>query len=142
MTANFSPIFGLTPNLGGIGNTVTTAANVAFDGTGTVITALTTGSNGDYVDKITFIAQSGASSNNVASVARIFVNNGSTQATPTNNLFIGEVTLPATTGSAVAALPPIVFPINRPIQGGYKINWCLGTAVAVGYWANANSISY
>lgn len=142
MAQNTSPIFGMTPNLGGIGTTVTTAANTAFDGTGTTILVLTAGANGDYVNKITWCPQGGAAANNVASVARIFINNGSTAGTATNNEFIGEVTLPASTGSAVAGLPPIVFPMNRPIQGGYRIYWCLGTAVATGYWANADSISY
>lgn len=142
MAQNTSPIFGLTPNFGGIGNTVTTAANTAFDGTGTVITALTAGANGDYVQSLTFKPQGGAAANNVATVARIFVNNGGTQGTATNNMFLGEVSLPASTGSATAALPQVVFPINLPLQAGYKINWCLGTAVATGYWAHAISISY
>lgn len=142
MAQNTSPIFGLTPNFGGVGNTVTTAANTAFDGTGTVITSLTAGANGDYVQSITFKPQGGAAANNVATVARIFVNNGATQGTATNNMFLGEVTLPASTGSATAALPPVVFPINMPLQAGYKINWCLGTAVATGYWAHTISISY
>lgn len=135
MVANTNPIYVLVPNLGGIGTTVTTAANTAFDGTGTVITAFTAGSNGSYVQALRFRAQGGSGGNNVATVARIFVNNGSTTSTATNNIFIGEVTLPATTGAANAALAPIDFPLNFPIQGGYKITWCLGTAVATGYWA-------
>lgn len=136
MTANFNPIYTLTPNLGGIGNTLTTAANTAFDGTGTVVTSFIAGANGSYLQSIIFTPQGGAGNNNVASVARLFINNGASTATATNNIFIGEVTLPATTGSATAALPPIVFPLNFPIQGSYKLTWCLGTAVATGYWAH------
>lgn len=136
MAANTAPIYTLVPNFGGIGTAVTTAANTAFDGTGTVITTFTAGSNGSFVQKICFRAQGGAG-NNVATVARVFVNNGSTQSTATNNMFCDEITLPATTGSAVAALAPIDLPINFYIQGGYKFNWCLGTIVATGYWTHA-----
>lgn len=142
MTANQNPIYGLTPKISAIGNTVTTAANTAFDGTGTVITAHTAGANGSYLQSITFCAQGGAGNNNVASVARLFINNGTTPGTATNNIFIGEVTLPATTGSASTAVPPVVFPLNRPIPAGYVLNWCLGTAVATGYWANCIAIDY
>lgn len=136
MAANTAPIYTLTPNFGGIGNTLTTAANTAFDGTGTVITGLTAGANGSFIQRICFRPQGGAGNNNVATVARIFINNGSTQGTATNNMFCDEISLPATTGSATAALPPIDLPFNFVIQGGYKVNWCLGTAVATGYWAH------
>jgi hypothetical protein len=137
MTANVDQIFPVTPNVGGIGTAVTTAANTAFDGTGTVITAYTAGTNGSAPKGLRFLPQGGAGNNNVATVARIFVNNGSTQSTATNNLFIGEVSLPSTTGSATAALSPVEFPFppGFALPNGYKINWCLGTAVATGYWA-------
>lgn len=133
-TPNMSPIYTLTPNVGGIGNAVVTAANTAFDGTGTVTTIFTAGAAGSFVQRIRCLPSGGASNNNVASVARFFLNNGSTQGTATNNIFIGEVTLPATTGSATAALATVEFPINFYIQNGYKINVVLGTAVATGYW--------
>lgn len=137
MTANTAPIFPLTPNIGGVGTAITTAANTAFDGTGTVITACTAGANGNFPKALRFVPQGGAGNNNIASVARIFVNNGSTQSTATNNLFIGEITLPATTGSANSALPPVEFPFPAgfALPASWKINWCLGTAVATGYWA-------
>lgn len=136
MVANFQPIYTVNPNVGGLGTTVTTAANTAFDGTGTTVTAFTAGANGAFVQKICFRAQGGSGNNNVATVARVFLNNGSSSATPTNNLFLDEITLPATTGSAVAALPPIDLPLNFYIPAGWKLNWCLGTAVATGYWTH------
>lgn len=141
MVANTSPIFIRTGNNGGIGSTVTTAANTAVDGTGTTILAFTAGADGAYVQDITFVPQ-GNATNNTASVARIFINNGSTPATATNNLFIGEVTLPATTGTLVAALPPIVFPLNRVLEPTERIYWALGTAVSAGYWANVKGGDY
>ncbi len=135
MVAGTTPIYVITPNLGGIGTTLQSAANTAFDGTGSVVTAFTAGANGSYLQNITFCPQGGAT-NNVASVARVFVNNGLQTASATNNIFIGEVSLPATTGSAVAGLPPIVLPLNFPVQANYRVTWALGTAVATGYWAH------
>jgi hypothetical protein len=136
MPAATTPIFTIVPNVGGIGTVLTSAANTAFDGTGTVVTTFTAGANGSYVQNITWNPGNGVS-NNVATVARVFLNNGNSTATSTNNLFIGEVTLPATTGVQNAALPPIVLPLNFPIQENYRLTWCLGTAVVAGYWAHA-----
>src|ERR1043165_3486191 len=42
---------------------------------------------------------------NATSVARLFLNNGSTLATATNNLMVAQVSLPATTNSETAAIP-------------------------------------
>ncbi len=75
---------------------------------------------------------SNTGNNNVANVARFFLNNGSTNATATNNSFIKEVSLPATTGSANAALIDIAVSFNIPIPAGYKLNVVLGTTVGAG----------
>ena len=80
MAANTSPIFVGTPNTGiyaGI-----TAANTATDGTGTVYTVFTAGANGSYVRRL-LIKPLGT---NVATVMRVFVNNGSSQGTAANNV--------------------------------------------------------
>jgi hypothetical protein len=100
-----------------------------MDGTGTVLTVFTAGASGSYVQRL--IAR--AVGTNVASVLRIFLNNGSANSTQANNVLIGEVTLPATTASAVAALQPIEWPMNFALPAGYKINAALGTTVAAGY---------
>jgi hypothetical protein len=131
MPANTSPIFVLTPNTGFGANT--TAANTAVDGTGTVVTSFTAGTNGSYVKRITFKA----AGTNVATVARLFINNGSTNGTAANNSLVGEVALPATTASNSAAITnDIEYTLNRVIPGGYKVNWCIGTAVAAGWNSN------
>lgn len=107
-----------------------TAANIAKDGTGTVDTVFTADAvSGSFVQKL-IIRPRGT---NVASVLRVFLNNGLTNATAANNCLIGEVSLPATTISEVAAIQGTEFPINFPIPLGYKINVTLGTAVAGGY---------
>ena len=131
-TANVQPIFS---GLGAIqwGAAAITAANTAKDGTGTITTVFTgnaTGNNaGNYVQKL--IAR--PIGTNVATVLRVFMNNGSTNATVANNSLIAEMTLPAITISEVAAQPDYVMPLNFALPAGYKLNVVLGTAVAAGY---------
>lgn len=154
MAANTAQIFS---KLGVIGWCKLQAANTAMDGTGTLDAAgtatTTTGhlgtlfvadaTNGGRVERIRFMAEG----TNVATVARIFVNNGSTNATAMNNVLVAEIALPVTTASNSAAInansselptPPQItafdvtsFPIVLP--PGYKLMVCLGTAVA-SYW--------
>jgi hypothetical protein len=105
------------------------SANTAMDGTGFVAPVFTAGTNGSYLQRL--IARPVGT--NVASVLRVFVNNGSTNATQANNVLIGELTLPATTATAVAAMQPVELPLNFALPAGYVINVTLGTAVAAGY---------
>lgn len=134
MPANTSPIFGLTPNLQTNGTTgmsqlVTLAANDYTAIGANNVLAFTAGSNGSFVQRLRF--KPGGT--NVASVARIFINNGSTVGTATNNTFIGEISLPATTAIATAATVDIDYPCNFALPAGFKIYWGLGTAVAAGW---------
>lgn len=135
MAANTEPRYPLTPQVGW--DTRTTANNV-YNGTGTVGTIETFGIDGTFVGYIKLKPLG----TNVASVARFFLNNGSTNATATNNALIAEVTLPATTASATAALTEITVPINLPVQAGYVLNWVLGTTVAAGWQATVFSVDY
>jgi hypothetical protein len=136
MPANTSPIFSAqgsiqwaTPAL--------TAANTAKDGTGTVSTVATgnaAGNNaGNFIQKL--VAR--PLGTNVASVLRVFINNGGTNATVANNTLIAELSLPATTLSEVAAQPDFMLPLNLVLPPSYKINCTLGTAVAAGYQVSA-----
>ena len=138
MSANTAPIFTLAPDIqwgaadgnGGSAGPLLTA-NTARDGTGTVLTVFTAdATNGGYVQKL--IAR--AVGTNTASVLRVFINNGSTNSTIANNILIAEITLAATTASAVAALQPYEVPLNFALPAGYKINVTLGTTVAAGYF--------
>lgn len=120
-----------TPYVGRIGWATLTAANTAMDGTGTVATLLTAPTNGCRV----FVLKARSLGTNVKSVARIFLNNGSTSATATNNSLWTEIDLPATTASNADA----GFDYRADLMGllflpsGYKLNVCLGTAVAAGW---------
>jgi hypothetical protein len=111
-----------------------TAANTSKDGTGTVATVFTAdATNGGFVQKIS----ARPLGTNIATVLRVFVNNGSANTTASNNALIAEMTLPATTLSEVAALPDYVLPLNFALPAGYKINCTIGTAVAAGYMVSA-----
>ena len=128
MPANAAPIFSKVARAEW--SSAITAANAALDGTGTVNPVFTAdATNGSYLQKL-IIRPKGT---NVATVLRVFVNDGLTNATPANNALIGEVTLPATTASAVAALAGTEMVFNMPLPPGYVINVVLGTAVAGGY---------
>lgn len=132
MAANTAPIFSA---LGDIewGTTAITTANTAKDGTGTVLNVFTAdATNGGFVQRIRFRA----AGTNIATVARVFINNGSTNATAANNILYDEITLAATTISEVAALPVYELPLNFALPPGYKLNVTLGTTVAAGYYVS------
>jgi len=132
MAQNTQPIFTKTPVIHWGATTIATA-NTAKDGTGTVLTVFTAdATNGSYVSHLTFRA----AGTNIASVARIFINNGSSNATPANNILYGEVTLTATTLSEVSALANYIYPMNIALPPGYVITITLGTTVAAGYYVS------
>lgn len=121
-----SPAFAATPD---VQWTSLTAANNVYDGTGTVGSAFTAPATGSFLSFI----KCKPLGTNVATVARFFLNNGSTNATAANNALIGEVQLAATTASAVGALAEVIYPLNFAIPAGYKVNVVLGTAVSAGW---------
>jgi len=123
MTANTSPIYTKTPNHG-FG--VVATANTAMDGTGTVVTVFTAGASGSYVSEIVF-KFAGSS---VATVARIFENNGSSTSVAANNSLVMEQQLPNVTASNSTPQPDIVVPVNRTLPAGYKLTVAIGTTVA------------
>jgi hypothetical protein len=128
--AHTQPIFS---SLGDIqwGPTTATTANTAVDGTGTVLTVFTADTtNGGFVQRIRFRP----AGTNIATVARVFINNGSTNATASNNILYDEITLAATTASANSALAVYELPLNFALPPGYKLNVTLGTTVAAGYF--------
>lgn len=127
MPANTQPVFPLTPL---VGFTSLSTANNVYNGTGTVGTVFTAGSNGGRADFV----RCRPLGTNVASVLRVFVNNGSTNATATNNSLVAEVALPATTASAAAETgTEITLPLGMTLPAGYKLNVVIGTAVSAGW---------
>ena len=136
MAANNSPIF---PKIGKtLWGTVATA-NTALDGTGTVVTIFTAdATNGSRVDLIR-VMHAGT---NIATVLRIFINNGSTNATAGNNTLYKEVSVAANTISQTAASVDMEIPMDLALPAGYKINVTVGTTIAAGLAVSAQGGDY
>lgn len=88
--------------------------------------------NGGFAQRIRFRAKG----TNVATVARIWINNGSTTGTAANNCLFDEITLSATTLSEVAATQVYELPLNIALPPGYRIYVTIGTGVSAGYMAS------
>jgi hypothetical protein len=132
MAANIAPIFSAFGDVQW-GTTPITTLNTARNGTGTVLTIFTAdATNGGFVQRIRFRS----AGTNISTVGRVFINNGSDNDTPANNVLYDEITLTATTLSEVAALPVYELPLNFALPPGYKLNVTIGTSVAVGYFVS------
>jgi hypothetical protein len=128
---NTSPIFTLTPDIHW--TDAMTVANTTKDlTTGTSYLAFNADiTNGGYVQRIRFRT---LGTNLAATVARIWINNGSTTGTGTNNTLWDEITLPITTNSEVAAQANYELPLNFALPPGYNIYVTLGTAPNAAGW--------
>lgn len=130
MVANAIPRF---PDVGDIqwGATPITTANTAKDGTGTVLTVFTAdATDGSWVRSMIWQP----AGTNIASVGRVFINNGSTNTVAANNVYFAQVPLPASTNSESAALFAPTLPLGFWLPPGYKLNITIGTTVASGYY--------
>lgn len=106
------------------------AANTTTDLTsGTIYLIYTASTEGDWIDEIIFRALG----TNVATVARVWLNNGSSTGTAANNCLIDEITLPATAASQTSALAPQRIAYKRALKPTHRLYITLGTAVAAGY---------
>ena len=116
MAANTSPIFTLTPNCA---VSQITAANAARDGSGTLVTAFTAGTNGSLINQVTFTNDATAVGGSVAKVCRVFV----TDAAGANPTLLAEVSMPAATSSntAVGATATVTFVNGLVIKSGQLI---------------------
>lgn len=129
MAANTDPIYSKSGAVGlGGGVGIGTSVVSDYDGTGANNVAVFTAdaTNGGFVQRIRFKAKG---TNNV-SVARIYINNGSSNGTAGNNSFYGETSLPATTASTTTATIDLDYPMNFALPAGYKIY--VGISAAAG----------
>jgi hypothetical protein len=131
MGSNNQPIFTRTGDIQWAD--AMTVANTTIDLTsGTIYLAFTAdATNGGYVQRIRFRT---LGSNSNATVARIWVNNGATTSTGTNNTLFDEITLPTTTVSQVAGQANYELPLNFALPAGYRIYVTLGTAPTSAGW--------
>jgi len=126
MTANVNPIYSRTPD---VQWSEVATANTAKDGTGTVVTVFTAdATEGGRVEKLKIRAKG----TNTATALRVWINNGSSNATPANNTLYTEATIAATTLSEVAALVDNEIILSLALPAGYKNTITLGTTVAAG----------
>lgn len=131
MAANTAPIYSAKGAIG-FSDAVISEANTTKDLTsGTIYLCETAATDGSYVERIRFRALG----TNVATVARIWINNGKTTGTATNNRLWDEVTLSATTVSEVASQVNYEAPLGFVLPSGYRLYVTIGTAVAAGYHA-------
>ncbi|MGV8131625.1 MAG: hypothetical protein ACP5N7_06015 [Candidatus Pacearchaeota archaeon] len=144
MAANTIPIYTKAGQIGGFGVVLTTA-NTAMDGTGTVGLIFTAGADGGRIERLRVKALG----TNVATVLRVFINNGNDPATAANNRLYTEATIAATTASNAAALAltefpnttdPTAFPLVLPAS--YRLYVTIGTTVAAGLHVTAIGGTY
>lgn len=121
-----APQFVTTPNAG-TPQTIT-AANTATDGTGTVSLIFTAGASGSLLPAVRFTHLG----TNVATVARVFYNNGSDPTVAGNNALIGEKAIAANTLSQTAESIVYDLSLNVVMAASDRIYVTLGTAVAAG----------
>jgi hypothetical protein len=122
MAANTSPIYTLTPIITWAS---VTAADADQTGVGTnALLVYTAGSNGGFIQRLIFqpISTSGSTTTNAAA-GRIYLNNGSTQGTATNNTLIKEITLAATAVNTAGTSASFGYevPLNFQLPASYTI---------------------
>lgn len=128
MVANINPVYVNVPNYQI--SAVITGANTATDGTGTVTTIFTAGTNGSVIKRL-FYKSLGTNS---LSVIRVFINNGSTNTVATNNDLIKEPVVAASTASNTAPIGPD-YEVSMNflfLPSGYTLIACMGTATTNG----------
>ena len=134
MAANQTPIYTSAPDVStnngtGMGALITASAADYTGVSGNYVLVHTAGTNGSYIRRLRLKA----GGTNVAAVMRVFINNGSTPGTGTNNEFYGEIGLPATTASTTAPTIDIDYPMDLQLKSGQRLYIGLGAAVAAGW---------
>lgn len=140
MPANTVPILSRAADIQFAGPIVTanTTADLTSGTTYTLFTADAT--NGGFVRSVRL--RPTPAGNTTATVLRVWINNGATTGTATNNSLFDEVTLPAITASATAAVSGYEVPINMPLPAGYKLIATIHTASANGWLATTTGGKY
>jgi hypothetical protein len=145
MAVTATPIFTQAPNAGALNAILSTAMTntKAFDGTEATGTAMalvfTAGADGSRIDQVVcrLASTNGAtaSGTSAATLVRFWINNGSANTTAGNNIFLGEVAIPATAVTALGTSALTTYSLTLPVNGlnlpaTYRIY--AGTTVAAG----------
>jgi hypothetical protein len=130
MAANTSPIFSRLGDIQWVTGSVLTGNTTKTLAAGTVFLVFTAdATNGGYVDKV--IAK--PLGTNIATVLRLWLNNGSSTGTAANNAMIADETLAATTNSETAEIGATEIPLAISLPAGYRIYATIGTTVTAGF---------
>jgi len=130
MAANTTPIFSGSPSIGIADGTVNTANTTKDLTAGTIYLVFTAdATDGSRVSKIVWQPLG----TNVATAGRIWINNGSSTGTATNNTLLRDLTLSATTNSEVAAIGNTEVLLDIALPAGYRVYVTIGTGVAAGF---------
>jgi len=130
MALNTNPIYSGTGDIQW-GTTALVAANTTYEATGSnVLTVFSSSVSGSFVQRVRFKA----SGSTVATVARLFINNGASPITSSNNILFDEITLPATTSGSTAATAVFELPFNVALPAAYRILATTATAQVNGGW--------
>lgn len=130
MAANIQPIYSRLADVQWATDIVQSANTTTTLTSGTiypVFTADTT--NGGYVQRIRFRPLG----TNAATVARVWINNGSDTTVAANNAMWDEIAIALTTVSQTAAQATYELPLNFPLPASYRLYVTLGTATAAGF---------
>jgi hypothetical protein len=130
--ANTAPIYTRDPDVQWF--SAATAANTTTDLTsGTIYLCFTADATyGGYVQRIRFRT---LGTNTNQTVVRIWINNGGSTSTGSNNVLWDETTLPSTTVSQTSAQANYELPLNFALPAGYRIYVTLGTAPTSAGWS-------
>ena len=142
MAGNASPIYSRIGAIGGIGSaTLLTVSAADYTGVGAQNISIFTAdaNNGGFVQRLRFKS---IGANTGAAVARVYINNGSTNATATNNVFYGEISLPITAATTTTATPDIDYPLNIALPANYRLYVGLGATVTAGWVVSAIAGAY
>jgi hypothetical protein len=132
MPANTAPIFTLTPEIQWAISAITVANTTKDLTSGTIYSVFTGGTNGSYVQRIRFRT---LGQNLASTVARVWINNGSTTNTAANNILWDEISLPNTSTAETTAQANYELPLNFALPPSYRIYVTLGTAPNAAGWA-------
>lgn len=132
MAANTNPIFIRVGQVDWPGGYLTTANTTADLTSGTNFLCFSAdATEGSFLSYIK--CKSSPAGNNVQTVARVWINNGSTTGTAANNVLFAEATLQPTTASSTTQVGEQTIPMNIQLPPGYKVYITIATAVANGW---------
>ena len=131
MPGNNLQLFSAVPHNGAVAPG--TAANTAYDGTGTSALLFTAGSNGSRVERIQAIHLG----SNAVGLLRLFWNNGGAVGTAANNSLIEELAMPLYTYASGVGPPGIFIRVPIGLPPNHKLYVTNVIALASGYQVTA-----